>query len=442
MKKSTYEYHLDFIICAWRDIPYCSTPVDDIQRLHLYAPACYFSGESINGYTLKSAPIFLPNWVGGYMPGIPSEPRVDENGEPNEVLSALMHGYVVACAGIRGRSTANGCGKAPALIVDMKAAIRYLRHNQDVIPGDTEKMITSGTSAGGALSALTGTSGNVSAYEPWLRQIGAAQERDDIFAANCYCPIINLEHADAAYEWQFSREQYFQSWHGEGMLTDRQMVLAQLLKEQFPAYLNSLSLRDEHGKTLTLNADGSGTFLEYVKHAVVQSAQAELDGPSFSHYAVPGSQVAAQPFLTVRDGIVTDLDWDGYVHAITRMKQPPAFDALTLSSPENDVFAGADGAPRHFTAFAQEQTGCPMADAQVIKLLNPMEQLTAPGCARHWRIRHGVYDRDTSLAIPVMFALALKIRGYQVDFLLPWGVPHSGNYDLPELFAWIDMLCK
>ena len=37
-----------------------------------------------------------------------------------------------------------------------------------------------------------------------MREIGAADERDDIFASNDYCPITNLEHADMAYEWIFN----------------------------------------------------------------------------------------------------------------------------------------------------------------------------------------------------------------------------------------------
>ncbi len=91
-----------------------------------------------------------------------------------------------------------------ALIVDMKAVVRYLRHNKGIVPGDVERIVTNGTSAGGALSALAGATGNSPDYVPYLAAIGAADERDDIFAASCYCPIHNLEHADAAYEWLFS----------------------------------------------------------------------------------------------------------------------------------------------------------------------------------------------------------------------------------------------
>lgn len=29
-----------------------------------------------------------------------------------------------------------------------------------------------------------------------------------------------------------------------------------------------------------------------------------------------------------------------------------------------------------------------------------------------------------------------------VDCCLPWGLPHSGNYDLDALFSWIDGLCR
>ena len=412
---------------AWEGIVYCASPAEPIQKLNLYAPECYFEGGSLNDYTAHSAPIFLPNTVGGYMPGPAAEPALNGEGQPNTVLAALMHGYVTACAGIRGRSTPTG--KAPALIVDMKAVIRYLRHNRALIPGDTEKMITNGTSAGGALSAMTGASGNAPAYQPYLDEIGAADERDDIFAASCYCPIINLENADPAYEWQFAPERFYRGWHGEGLMDDDQAALAQALKPLFPPYLNSLGLMDENGHPLTLDADGNGSFADRVRGYVIQSAQRALDE---NKGGIPGL-----PYLTVENGRVTAIDWPAYIHAITRMKSPPAFDALDLSSPENDVFGGT-----HFTAFAlaHSQKNGVIADDSPVRLINPMKQLDSPGLAKHWRIRHGSFDRDTSLAIPVILAESLRMRGCHVDFHLPWGVPHSGDYDLPELFRWIDSL--
>ena len=41
-----------------------------------------------------------------------------------------------------------------------------------------------------------------------------------------------------------------------------------------------------------------------------------------------------------------------------------------------------------------------------------------------------------------MLTLTLREQGWVVDYAAPWHVPHSGDYDLPELFAWIDQLCQ
>lgn len=161
---------------AFEEIQYCENPVDPIQKLNIFVPESYYHDGQINGYSLHTAPIFMPNTVGGYMPGPADRPGRDFKGGINTVFAALEHGYVVVSAGVRGRTsgmksqeffvggrldgeesdTGRAVGKAPAFIVDMKAAIRYLRHNRERIPGDTEHIITSGTSAGGALSALTG----------------------------------------------------------------------------------------------------------------------------------------------------------------------------------------------------------------------------------------------------------------------------------------------
>jgi hypothetical protein len=45
------------------------------------------------------------------------------------------------------------------------------------------------------------------------------------------------------------------------------------------------------------------------------------------------------------------------------------------------------------------------------------------------------------LAIPVMLATKLQNSGFDVDFAMPWGRGHGGDYDLDELFAWMDRIC-
>ncbi|MCD8379559.1 MAG: alpha/beta hydrolase [Lachnospiraceae bacterium] len=465
---------------AFEGLAYCEKPKAAVQRLNLFAPEAYYHGETINGYDLHTAPIFMPNTVGGYMEGPATVPGTNREGAPNSLFRALQHGYVVASAGVRGRTTGKVSreffegsagenqaapdgrmvGKAPALIVDMKAAIRYLRHNQAHIPGNTERIITNGTSAGGALSAMAGATGNSPDFEPYLAEIGAADERDDIFAASCYCPIHNLENADTAYEWLFCGHNTYHHMRAvrteNGVkripmvdtMSEKQQALSVELKALFPQYVNSLNLKSPEGESLTLNADSTGSFAEYVKSCVIQSAQKELDThDSQLHRAqvmTEGSQIEDQDYLTIKDGKVVDLDWNRFVEKITRMKTTPAFDALDLRSPENEEFGTEDIEGKHFTAFslAHSEVGGGMADADVIRLINPVEYVGNPGAAKHWRIRHGSFDRDTSLAIPVILSLLLEMHGADVDFFLPWGIRHSGDYDLEETFAWIDGLMK
>ena len=190
---------------AFEHIVYVLNPSDTrYQVMNIYIPESYFNGEKIDGYDSQTAPIFFPNDVGGYMPATAGKPALNprKNNTPNAIMVALSKGYVVASAGARGRTETDG--KAPSAIVDLKSAIRYLKANDAVMAGDANKIISNGTSAGGALSALLGTSGNAADYEPYLKQAGAASASDDIFAVSAYCPITNLEHADMAYEWQFN----------------------------------------------------------------------------------------------------------------------------------------------------------------------------------------------------------------------------------------------
>ena len=172
---------------AFEKIVYVKNPIDTkYEVMNFYVPEAYYEGKSIGTYNKDNAPIFFPNMVGGYMPAEPGTPGTDRSGlNPNAEFVALSKGYVVAEPGARGRTTqdANGkyTGKAPADIVDLKAAVRYLHFNDSVMPGDANKIISNGTSAGGALSALIGGSGNNTDYEPYLKEIGAANGKDDIF---------------------------------------------------------------------------------------------------------------------------------------------------------------------------------------------------------------------------------------------------------------------
>lgn len=468
---------------AFENLQYCAHPLDPIQTLNLFVPESYYHHEGDQLYAKDAVPIFMPNTVGGYLPGPATEPGVDAHSQQiNSLFRALVHGYVVVSVGVRGRTSgkisneffegsagnqgvvASGhmVGRAPACIVDYKAAIRYLRHNRDLIPGNVDRIITSGTSAGGALSALAGASGNSPLYQAYLNEIGAVDERDDIFAANCYCPIHNLEHADAAYEWQFNGfNDYYRTKHQKtddgfirvpdiGTMSAEQIAVSNDLKKLFPEYLNRLNLHDAQGNQLILDAEGEGSFKDYVKQAVIDSANAELTTHDNQRQRqtlmTPGSAIDEQDYFVRANGWIVDFDWQAYVAKITRMKAAPAFDALDLSCPENEEFGDQQVSARHFTTYSQVHStvsGAELAQDKLIKLMNPTRLLDDSDVmiAKHWRIRHGAFDRDTSLAIPIILQTMLTNRGYDVDFALPWGLPHSGDYDLDELFTWIDDLC-
>ncbi len=432
---------------AFERIPYVTNPVaPDLQVLSIYVPETFFEGKERNGYTLKTAPIFFPNTVGGYKPGPLQRPGRTAKGKLNASFYALLHGYVVVSAGARGRGMQDASGQyigcAPAVICDLKAAVRYLRFNKDRIPGDVDKIITNGTSAGGASSSLLGCTGNHPDYDALLQQMGAADAGDNVFASSCYCPITNLDHADMAYEWEFNGLNDYVRWTPDGsadtrQMTQEQVMLSDQLKPLFPAYLNNLHLQDTDGNPLTLDTDGNGSFKDYVKKYAIASCQTALEN---------GTDLSAYHWITIQENHVADIDFEQYIRFRTRMKTTPAFDSVHMGTAENELFGAPDTFERHFTEFshANSNVNGAMAEAHQVKMMNPMYYIDDPAAekAEHFRIRHGAIDRDTSLAIPVILTTKLQNAGIDAQLAFPWGIPHAGDYDLDELFAWIDSICK
>jgi len=491
-EKQNLEYNdVKIDVRAYEKIVYVTNPVDTAYEvMNIYIPEAYFNGKSINGYASETAPIFFPNQIGAYMPakpastrnngfgemrppmggnmGVTSQGMVGGEGMPqqgmqgggrppmdgfgkreNTILVALSKGYVVASAGARGRTNKDlkglFYGKAPAGIVDLKAAVRYLKYNDKVMPGDANKIISNGTSAGGAMSTLLGATGDNPDYLAYLKELGAANTSDAIFACSAYCPITNLDHADAAYEWQFYGVNSYQR-RGSSVpqgnaeapqLSEAQIKVSGDLKEFFPAYVNSLHLKATNGEVYTLDADGNGNFKSLVKSYLIASAQKTLEG---------GTDLSKLAWIKIENKKVTALDWDAYVRYLQRQKTPPAFDALDLTSPETSLFGTSTIDNQHFTVYGIQNTIVKgkAADEHIIGMMNPMNYIGTPNTqtAKHWRIRHGSKDKDTGLAISVILATYLQNNGHDVNMELPWDRTHSGDYDLDELFKWVDGISK
>ncbi|MBR6862014.1 MAG: hypothetical protein IKM73_11910, partial [Acidaminococcaceae bacterium] len=96
----------DVTFRAYEHLVYVKKPyVPESQMLSIYIPEAYLKGGTVNGFTAETAPIFMPNGVGGYMPGTIVEPQEDSRyGGANAALYALSNGYVVVSPAIRGRS--------------------------------------------------------------------------------------------------------------------------------------------------------------------------------------------------------------------------------------------------------------------------------------------------------------------------------------------------
>ena len=453
---------------AFEYIPYVANPIDiDQQYMNIYVPEEYFNNGTINGYSTQTAPIFMPNAVGGYMPSQAMTPKV-ENGKPNSVLYALSRGYVVASPATRGRtnkaSDGNFIGKAPAVIVDLQAATAYLHANDSTMPGNANRIITNGTSAGGAVSLLQGATGNNSDFQPYLQALGAATAATNVYAVSAYAPITNLDAADMAYEWSYKGITSFNKvTMGQGELpqanvggntappqrtTQRvnlnadDVAYSNLLSEHFPEYVNNLQLHDSMGRVLKLDKNGNGTFKNYVKAFIIDAAnKAQAKGTDLSKHT-----------YFVRDnktGAIKDINWEAYNQFVSRSKAPGAFDSRSNDSGENNLFGTSATDNNHFTITAALHDTTSNQDvyvenAKIVTMMNPMNYLGSPAAtnARYYRIRYGTADSNTSVAIPLIVGTRAQNLGYNVDMATPFDVDHSGDYDLDELFNWMDNIVK
>ena len=453
---------------AFEYIPYVANPIDiDQQYMNIYVPEEYFNNGTVNGYNTQTAPIFMPNAVGGYMPSQAMTPKV-ENGKPNSVLYALSRGYVVASPATRGRtnkaSDGNFIGKAPAVIVDLQAATAYLHANDSTMPGNANRIITNGTSAGGAVSLLQGATGNNSDFQPYLQALGAATAATNVYAVSAYAPITNLDAADMAYEWSYKGITSFNKvTMGQGELPQANVggntappqrtiqrvnlnaddvAYSNLLSEHFPEYINNLQLHDSMGRVLKLDKNGNGTFKNYVKAFIIDAAnKAQAKGTDLSKHT-----------YLVRDGktgAIKDINWEAYNQFVSRSKAPGAFDSRSNDSGENNLFGTSATDNNHFTITAALHDTTPNQDvyvenAKIVTMMNPMNYLGSPAAtnARYYRIRYGTADSNTSVAIPLIVGTRAQNLGYNVDMATPFGVDHSGDYDLDELFNWMDNIVK
>lgn len=375
-----------------------------------------------------------------------------ENGKPSRGLAmgmgmgsdkanlALAAGYVVVTPGARGidnQRDGKPYGMAPAGIVDLKAAVRYLRHNDAAIPGNSEWIVSAGCSAGGAMSALLGASGNNSWYQPYLDEIGAANAPDNIFASACYSPITDINHSDGSYEW------FFGQMPVNGQLVDQ--TLSAELSNQYEAYQQQLALSGLAG------ADGkpgeaitAANYAEYFTRTWLQpSATAYLQ-------ALPADQrddYLAQHGWIHWDGQQATLAFADYRKDMTRMKGLPAFDDFEMKAPETQLFATGTDKANHFTEFSLRHSAGDNAqlDEELQQRINHMNAMyftdgKQSDVAQHWWLRNGSHDNNNAPIVMTNLALSLENHGKNVNSAEFWGGGHCADDDPQGMVNWIGQI--
>lgn len=404
--------------------------------------------------------------------------------------AALKAGYIVVDVGTRGRGIRSydgtWAGKAPAVIVDAKAAIRYLRLNDTLLPGSAEKIIITGTSGGGGLISTVAASGNSPDYLSYLAEIGAAgvhgsgtsltsTVKDNVFAVVAYCPINNLANADLGYEWQYNasrNDSNTGTLNGVSYSAGPQLTASKEIAEKFPMYLQTLNLKLPNGQQLTAE-NMPDQIKEQIKSEIERQLAKGTPVPNFGENFVSSKATLVNDWLKHDGNKVTEIDYQkflNYVAANQALKTVVAFDAVgvngnTAISGETNLFGDSQSEYNNFTQWSwdhnsktadgsgQDDTGLNWENylnsnssnanllKDQLKMINPIAYLnTTTDTAPYWYIRHGMLDRDTSFAMQMIlyYAVTNDPKVKDTNFKLPYLTGHAGNYDVQEAFKWIN----
>ncbi len=278
-----WKYDKDNNVYYQLGVPYCLKPGSiSYETLAIFVPGAYFSVDKedkkavpeinpeakVGAYTAATAPVLMP--INSGVLGAQASPTSYSFAGLGNYLKA---GFVYVYAGFRGRSAGyesdagSFSGGCPWPVVDLKAAVRFLRYNAGALPCDTSRVFTFGFSAGGGVSSLMGCTGDSELYAPYLKEIGAATHDDQgatisdaVYGAASWCPVTSFDTADASYEWMMG--QYFsEGTRADGTWTK---LLSDNLTRAYANYVNSIDLRDADDQALVLDettgelfADGS-----------------------------------------------------------------------------------------------------------------------------------------------------------------------------------------
>ena len=216
-------------------------------------------------YTAATAPVLFETGGAGYSAQRSSAASTNY----------AANGFIYMTAGNRGKQSSytdeNGqtvyTGDAPDMIVDGKAAIRFVRHNIALgnLPGSAELLVVTGGSGAGAHTMMIASTGDNPVYYDYLYALGAAgltrdangaytsTVSDAVWGALGYSPITSLAEADMAMAFEYTLDA------GYSFSTAFQKQLAAVLSEQYMEEINSRDLSVEEAK-VGFDLDGDGAL--------------------------------------------------------------------------------------------------------------------------------------------------------------------------------------
>jgi acetyl esterase/lipase len=158
----------------WLDVAYATG--SPAQKLDIYLPN---EGEG-------PFPVIFAVHGGGFLMGDKSSPQVQPE------MDGLTRGYAVVCANYR----LSGEAIFPAAVLDLKAALRFLRANAARFDLNPDKIAAWGDSAGGNLVSMLGATAGVTALED-LTMGNAGQSSNVQAVVDFYGPtdFANMDNA-------------------------------------------------------------------------------------------------------------------------------------------------------------------------------------------------------------------------------------------------------
>ena len=143
-----------------------------------------------------------------------------------------------------------------------------------------------------------GIIGNSDLFKNYLNEIVAAMNdadgneiKDNIKGSQCWCPITNLDTADAAYEWNMG--QYFSiGTRASGIFTK---TLSDDLTKKYVDYVNNIQLKDPDRNVLALTDTNSGKYNNYLKSVIEESLNNFLSDTAFPYTSISSSSNGGPP---------------------------------------------------------------------------------------------------------------------------------------------------